>query len=174
MNFTLPLVAGHRLFLTKGEWIMLKTLAITGFILATCLAASPRSKVITIDGHKIEVGAAARPVLPVIDVAITSIRIGKVLDDDSECLVITGTVTSHLDSPRYNITVDLELFGVFPDCSPAPQTDRYPSVRTTLEMVKPGKTVPWIIVYAERHTTTTHLHYLVRASYEEINPAFKN
>jgi len=171
MNFTLPLVAGHRLFLTKGEWIMLKTLAITGFILATCLAASPRSKVITIDGHKIEVGAAARPVLPVIDVAITSIRIGKVLDDDSECLVITGTVTSHLDSPRYNITVDVELFDVLPNSN---ATLKYPSSSTMLEMVKPGKTVPWIIVYAERHTTTTHLHYLVRASYEEINPAFKN
>jgi len=150
---------------------MLKTLAITGFILATCLAASPRSKVITIDGHKIEVGAAARPVLPVIDVAITSIRIGKVLDDDSECLVITGTVTSHLDSPRYNITVDVELFDVLPNSN---ATLKYPSSSTMLEMVKPGKTVPWIIVYAERHTTTTHLHYLVRASYEEINPAFKN
>ena len=155
---------------------MLKTTAIAAFVLFACIAASHKTKTITYDGHKIELGSTIKPALPLVDVTIRSIRTGKVLDDDSDCIVITGTVLSRLDSSRYNITVDIELFGVFPDCSPAPQTDRYPSVRTTLEMVKPGKPVPWGIVCTKGSMSigTAGLHYLVRASYMKVDPAFKN
>jgi len=134
-----------------------------------CLAASPSSK-INIGGNNIQLGAAARPAKPLVDVTITSIRQGKMLADESGCLVISGIVVSHLDSPRYDLTVNIEFFGVFPNCQPHPQTDRYSNVEVVIAGPTPGKPMPFITAINWKYSGINYLFYLVSTTYAPTAP----
>lgn len=152
----------------------MKKLTVGLIVVAVCLAAAPAPKhgIVKIDGNNIELGAAVRIVRPLVDVQITGIRKGTVLEDESECLIITGTVCSHLESKWYRYTIGFDLYGVYPDCVPHPAHNTHLNAATvSIARIPLHKPVPFVVAIPKGYMAQgkdSNVHYVTHIEFVKL------